>query len=305
MPSVQPVGLLPFADFRSFHKHRTSRDSLFEQTFPVDRAHVNPEHDYPVRQYCAVCHALTDMQVNKDLAFDEAGLRMPLWRETITCPGCSLNNRMRGLLHIMSADLRIPRDADLYFTEQITPTFKAAKKGWPQSVGSEYLRDGTRHGRKNRDGVRCEDMTALSFASGSFDGVITLDVIEHVPDYVAALREAFRVLRPGGRLVLSAPIDLERRTSAVRARVGPEGEIEHILEPEYHGDPLDADGLLCFTTFGWDFLQTCRDVGFEDAELNFYWSARYGYFGVQYVVLATRPAGAAAPPRRGLFGRRR
>lgn len=205
---MQPVGLLPFADFKAFHKHRTSRDSLFKQTFPIDRQHVHAtEDDYPILKYCAVCLAQTEMRVSKELGFDDEGVRTPLWRETVTCPKCLLNNRMRALLHVMSADLRIPRDADLYFTEQITPTFTAARKGWPNAVGSEYLRDGTRQGGQNRDGVRCEDMTALSFESESFDGVVSMDVIEHVPDYERALSEAFRVLRPGGRLVLSAPVD--------------------------------------------------------------------------------------------------
>jgi SAM-dependent methyltransferase len=40
---------------------------------------------------------------------------------------------------------------------------------------------------------------------GSFDAVLLLDVIEHVPDEREVLREAHRVLRPGGVLILSVP----------------------------------------------------------------------------------------------------
>ena len=40
-------------------------------------------------------------------------------------------------------------------------------------------------------------------ADESFDGVLSTQVIEHAPDAAAHLADAFRVLRPGGRLVLS------------------------------------------------------------------------------------------------------
>lgn len=46
---------------------------------------------------------------------------------------------------------------------------------------------------------------ALPYADASFDVVLSHEVIEHVDDDRAAVVEAVRVLRPGGRLVLYAP----------------------------------------------------------------------------------------------------
>jgi len=51
----------------------------------------------------------------------------------------------------------------------------------------------------------CGDLERAPFASASFDLVLYNEVLEHVPDDAAALRESFRLLRPGGALVVFAP----------------------------------------------------------------------------------------------------
>jgi SAM-dependent methyltransferase len=45
----------------------------------------------------------------------------------------------------------------------------------------------------------------LPFADASFDKILCTEVLEHIRDDVAALRELRRVLRPGGRLAVSVP----------------------------------------------------------------------------------------------------
>lgn len=47
--------------------------------------------------------------------------------------------------------------------------------------------------------------TALPFASGAFDVVVAMDVLEHIPDHAAAAREIARVLAPGGALIATVP----------------------------------------------------------------------------------------------------
>jgi SAM-dependent methyltransferase len=46
---------------------------------------------------------------------------------------------------------------------------------------------------------------ALPFAVSSFDTILSTQVLEHVPRPETMIREAYRVLKPGGHLVLTAP----------------------------------------------------------------------------------------------------
>jgi ubiquinone/menaquinone biosynthesis C-methylase UbiE len=49
------------------------------------------------------------------------------------------------------------------------------------------------------------DINAIPAEDGSFDAVLCTEVLEHVPDPIAALKEFSRLLRPGGQLILTAP----------------------------------------------------------------------------------------------------
>ncbi len=49
------------------------------------------------------------------------------------------------------------------------------------------------------------DLVRLPFSKDTFDAVICTQVLEHVPEPSQVLREICRVLRPTGRLFLSAP----------------------------------------------------------------------------------------------------
>jgi ubiquinone/menaquinone biosynthesis C-methylase UbiE len=50
--------------------------------------------------------------------------------------------------------------------------------------------------------VRSGDVTALPYADGGFDAVVSMQVYEYVPEVDRALAEVHRVLRPGGRAII-------------------------------------------------------------------------------------------------------
>jgi SAM-dependent methyltransferase len=49
------------------------------------------------------------------------------------------------------------------------------------------------------------DITAIPAPDASFDVVLCTEVLEHVPDPLAAMREMCRLLKPGGHLILTVP----------------------------------------------------------------------------------------------------
>lgn len=54
---------------------------------------------------------------------------------------------------------------------------------------------------------RC-DLLRLPFRDGSFSGIFCQSVLEHVVDPVRAVDEMFRVLRPGGGILVQLPFNL-------------------------------------------------------------------------------------------------
>jgi len=70
-------------------------------------------------------------------------------------------------------------------------------------------------------GVLRGDATALPFGDGSFDVVITSEVLEHIQDDTAAIGEMVRVLRPGGHFAATVPAWLPEK-------------INWMLSDEYH-----------------------------------------------------------------------
>ncbi len=263
---------------RNRHSIDRHQDYLERVTPDTEKSFTVPGYSYTARK-----------QVNFLVDFQHSGTSgKVIWRERVCCPETYFNNRMRATFHLFDIEMAPYADIKLYITEQVTPIYKYFAAKFPNTVGSEFLDNKCPFGSTNPHGVRNESLCALTFADGSFDRLVSLDVLEHIPDYEQAFRECARVLKTGGMMMWSVPFIPSSPTNLIRAKIE-DGAITHIQPPEYHGDPLSGDGVLCFQHFGWEMLDQMRAAGFRDAYALCYESIDFGYLGgEQFMFVAIR-----------------
>ena len=77
-------------------------------------------------------------------------------------------------------------------------------RGW-DVIGTEVAERAAEAMRAKGFQVRSGELEQLDLPEASFDVVSSMEVVEHVPDVNALLRECRRLLRPGGALYLTTP----------------------------------------------------------------------------------------------------
>jgi SAM-dependent methyltransferase len=199
------------------------------------------------------------------------------YREGLIAHG--LSSRSRGVMQVLIDEI-IARKWPLriYAPEYLTP-LASVLRAIVDFEGSEYLP--TDDQQRRHQNVPHQDVMALTFRDESFDGYISCEVLEHIPDIGRALAEAYRILKPGGLFFGTFPFAYMNEESVHKAKLV-DAEIAYLTEPEYHGNPVDSEhGSLVYTVPGWDFLQQASSVGFSHNSLQFISSRRHGIFGTE------------------------
>jgi SAM-dependent methyltransferase len=85
--------------------------------------------------------------------------------------------------------------------------------------------------RKAGVSVRNLNLTRLACPDASFDCVVALSVIEHVPNVERGLSEMYRVLAPGGRMLITTDCSPEPTPFKRGVRYFSEGELGALFSP--------------------------------------------------------------------------
>lgn len=173
-------------------------------------------------------------------------------REQGRCVRCDSISRWRALVHVVGEVKPDWKRCSIHESSASDPTLSWFHSRCPGYVATQYF-PGVEHG-KVHGGFRCEDLGDQTFSDAQFDLVITQDVLEHLPDPVAGLREIDRTLKPDGVHVFTLP-RYRGIPTRLRARFHPDGRVEHLLAPQYHGNPVDPEGSLVVTDWGDDVAE--------------------------------------------------
>ena len=286
-PAKQP-SLKPIASIKSRKElEQLLQSDSMKQIIAIEKQLLNAANSeaFAVDGFCVPC----DKKVSFLVDMQSGGQRhengwTPNWRERLECPLCRMNNRQRLVATLVKQALSAKQGQQVYFMEQVTPIFNWALTTFKQHqlVGSEYLGHEYAGGSIVK-GIRHEDVENLSFADAQLDLIVSNDVFEHVPNPAKAFAECVRVLKPGGVMLATIPFHSASDLSVTRVRLNT-GQLEHILSPAYHGNPVSADGSLVFTDFGWDLLGVIKEAGFSDVCVDVHASPELGHLGGGQIV---------------------
>jgi SAM-dependent methyltransferase len=127
-------------------------------------------------------------------------------REPRTLSAKTLRARQRFALQIVEAAL--PRgskilDAGCGPGEMAAQLMQRGYEVWGLDIAEPMVRRARERCRANR--FRVGDIERIPFPVNTFDGVVCLGVVEYLDTDAKALREIERVLKPGGKAVVSTP----------------------------------------------------------------------------------------------------
>ena len=226
---------------------------------------------------CEVCNSPQPFIADYRFAEEENGVKKINWRERLVCPNCGCNSRQRYSIRQIFEDYDGEKQILLY--EQNSEVFRKVQREIPSVQGFDYPGAGHQPGKIN--GVDVQDICALNYENESFDLIVANDAFEHVYDYEQAFKEAYRILKFGGKMIFTVPFDGNSMETSRRVEMD-EMNVIYTTEKYYHGNPvpgLEKEPLLVYQIFGWDMIDTLRNCGFKDAYGKVYYGLKKAYMG--------------------------
>ena len=102
------------------------------------------------------------------------------------------------------------------------------------------------------------DICNLPFSENEFDFIICNHVLEHIPDDSKAMKELYRVLKPGGMAILQVPYKADLKITF---------EDDSITDPKERARIFGQYDHV--RVYGMDYFEKLRSIGFEVDAVDF------------------------------------
>lgn len=200
---------------------------------------------------CQCCQKHLLIRLNED----EMGVR---------CGFCGASSVSQSLARVFNKQIKQTDSLAVYELSSRGAFVKMLKQSNHQITLSEYFPDiptGT-----VVQGIHCQDVQNLSFSNEQFDVCTSLEVFDHVENDIRGFQELYRVLKPGGCILFTVPLDLSRKTVERTAIVN--GQRQQILPAEYHSDKLrGCDKVFCYRNYGYDITDRLYHAGLNHVKI--------------------------------------
>jgi len=209
-------------------------------------------------------------------------------REGFACLECTSTSRDRMLIKTLGDCLGLTGALEEWPRQPLTLLETSGYRATPARLAQKFRYVNLMYASQGEDDYVQGDLSRLGLRDGTLDVLLTSDVFEHVREDAPAWAEVYRVLAPGGYLLLQVPAVGEMETTEVRVEVR-DGEDVHLMEPEYH-----AEQTLVYRYYGDDLLGRLCELGFAVMALR----RRYPKFqiGEQTIVVAQKAPFVAMGP---------
>jgi len=198
-------------------------------------------------------------------------------RENARCPRCFSAERQRMVLMYL-------RERTGVFTEAMSVLHFAPEAGLARHLCTNSKLDYITADLDGARAMEAMDITDIPRPDGTFDIVLCSHVLEHVPDDRKAMREIFRVLKPGGFAILLVPLYEDMPETYENWGVTtPEARLEHFDQVDHvrkYG--MDYFDRLKETGFAVNRIDYAREVGDDVA-------VRFGFNPIEKIERADKP----------------